>query len=261
MPTGSAMDRTGGEPVTARSTIVPRAELARELARLAEAARGDGALRVGDVAASPPAFVSLETELLAADGEAEFSLRVSWPAPVYQAASLVGILTVVKPDHHAVAQLRGSLTELGVRSELTYLPSADATDRAIGYAEAAERRGLEVVIACTARADRLASVVAACTQVPVIGLPLSAGRSGGIDSLISTVQAAPGVPVAAVSLDGARNAALLAARILALKYPDLRLRLGRERQDSGPARGATGAVPGRLAPRRALRSTAPRTAP
>jgi len=247
--------------VSAMATIVPHAVLARELERLAEAVRGDGALRVGDVASVPPAFVSLKTEFVAAEGEAAYSLRVSWPAPVYQAASLVGILTVVKPDHHAVVQLRGSLAELGVRSELTYLPSADATDRAIGYAEAADRRGLEVLIACTARADRLASVVAACTHVPVIGLPLAAGRSGGIDSLISTVQAAPGVPVAAVGLDGARNAALLAARILALKYPDLRLRLGRGLHQPGMPRPATVVEPRHPAPRRAARRADRRSAP
>ncbi len=171
---------------------------------------------------------------------------------------LVGILTVVKPDHHAIVGLRASLAALEVGCELTYLPSENATDRAIAYAEAAARQGLELVIACTARADRLASVVAACTQVPVIGLPLSAGRLGGVDSLLSTVQAAPGVPVAAVALDGGRNAALLAARILALRYPALCLRLGGELQAPRRARGAGAGHP---APKVAVRLGGRRAAP
>lgn len=247
--------------MNARSLVVSQAELACELARLAEAAHVGGALRGGDVSAVPPAYVSLETELFAADGEAEFALRVSWPAPVFQSAPLVGILTVVEPGHHAVAKLRATLAELGLRCDLTYLSSADATDRAIAYAESAERRGLEVVIACTARADRLASVVSGCTSVPVIGLPLAAGRFGGVDSLISTVQSAPGVPVAAVSLDGARNAALLACRMLALRYPDLRLRLGREPLGSGAAEAPTRPALGRSRARRTVRVDGRRATP
>ena len=78
-----------------------------------------------------------------------------------------------------------------------------------------------MLIGCAGVAAHLAGVIASHTRLPVIGLPLGNGPLTGLDSLLSTVQMPPGVPVATVSIDGSRNAAMLAARILALRYPEI----------------------------------------
>ena len=83
------------------------------------------------------------------------------------------------------------------------------------------RQGVQVFIGCAGVAAHLAGVIAGHTRLPVIGLPLGNGPLSGMDSLLSTVQMPPGVPVATVAIDGTRNAAMLAARILALKYPEI----------------------------------------
>ena len=88
-----------------------------------------------------------------------------------------------------------------------------------------ESRGIEVFVACAGMANHLAGTVAAHTRLPVIGVPLASGALSGLDSLLSTVQMPPGVPVATVSVDGVRNAAFLAARILGIKYPAIRQRV------------------------------------
>ena len=95
------------------------------------------------------------------------------------------------------------------------------------YASSAEERGLKVIIAAAGLAAHLAGAVAANTSLPVIGVPLSAGTLGGLDALLSTVQMPPGVPVATVAIGkyGAKNAAWLAARIIALQDSDLAKRL------------------------------------
>src|SRR5205814_10006767 len=84
------------------------------------------------------------------------------------------------------------------------------------YVSGAQARGIEVLIACAGMAAHLAGVVAAHTLLPVIGVPLASGALAGVDALLSTVQMPPGIPVATVGVDGAKNAAYLAARILAL---------------------------------------------
>ncbi|MDD4479047.1 MAG: 5-(carboxyamino)imidazole ribonucleotide mutase, partial [Mesotoga sp.] len=83
----------------------------------------------------------------------------------------------------------------------------------------------DVIVAIAGKAAHLAGVIAACTCLPVIGLPVKSSTLDGLDSLLSTVQMPKGVPVATVAIDGAENAALLAARILSIKYPQLRERL------------------------------------
>ena len=87
---------------------------------------------------------------------------------------------------------------------------------------AAEGRGIGVLIACAGLAAHLAGVVAAHTLLPVIGVPVAGGTLLGLDALLATVQMPPGIPVATVAIDGGRNAAILAARILALHDPDVR---------------------------------------
>jgi 5-(carboxyamino)imidazole ribonucleotide mutase len=95
----------------------------------------------------------------------------------------------------------------------------------LDYARTAAGRGLEVIIAGAGGAAHLPGMVAAATPLPVIGVPVALANLDGLDSLLSIVQMPPGVPVATVSIGGARNAALLAVRILGSSEPALRQRI------------------------------------
>lgn len=139
--------------------------------------------------------------------------------------TLVGILTGSPNDLPIVVKVRDTLTELGIASEIVVASAHRTPDKVFAYLERAHREGVQVLIGCAGVAAHLAGVVAGHTRLPVIGLPLGNGPLTGLDSLLSTVQMPPGVPVATVAIDGARNAAMLAARILALKYPEIDLAL------------------------------------
>jgi 5-(carboxyamino)imidazole ribonucleotide mutase len=93
------------------------------------------------------------------------------------------------------------------------------------FAKNAERQGFGVIIAAAGMAAHLPGVIASHTVLPVIGVPIASGALNGFDALLSIVQMPPGVPVATVAVGGAVNAAVLAAEILATKYPELRERL------------------------------------
>ncbi|PZN07433.1 MAG: 5-(carboxyamino)imidazole ribonucleotide mutase [Bacillota bacterium] len=123
------------------------------------------------------------------------------------------------------------LNDLGIPFEATVASAHRTPERVARYAASAADRGLEVLIAAAGSAAHLAGVVAAHTLLPVIGVPLQGGAAGGLDALLATAQMPRGVPVATVALDGAANAALLAARILALKDPALRERLAAYRRE------------------------------
>ncbi len=131
----------------------------------------------------------------------------------------VGILTGSPNDLEIVKKAHETLTSLGVSSELKVLSAHRTPERVQKYVAEAQARGIEVLIACAGMANHLAGTVAAHTLIPVIGVPLSSGMPGGLDALLSTVQMPPGIPVATVGVDGAKNAAYLAARILALHDP------------------------------------------
>jgi 5-(carboxyamino)imidazole ribonucleotide mutase len=135
--------------------------------------------------------------------------------------TLVGILTGSPNDLPTVVKVRDTLTELGIKSEIVVASAHRTPDKVFSYLERAHREGVQVLIGCAGLAAHLAGVVAGHTRLPVIGLPLGNGPLSGLDSLLSTVQMPPGVPVATVAIDGARNAAMMAARILALKYPEI----------------------------------------
>jgi phosphoribosylaminoimidazole carboxylase PurE protein len=98
-------------------------------------------------------------------------------------------------------------------------------EEAGGFAREAEGRGFGVIIAGAGLAAHLAGALVAQTTLPIIGVPLSAGTLGGLDSLLSTVQMPPGLPVATVAIGGAMNAGLLAAAILALSDAGLKQKL------------------------------------
>ncbi|MCD6507562.1 5-(carboxyamino)imidazole ribonucleotide mutase [Candidatus Poribacteria bacterium] len=118
-----------------------------------------------------------------------------------------------------------TLKEFDVPFEVEVISAHRTPRRAAEFASEAKGKGIEVIIAGAGRAAHLAGFIAAHTTLPVIGVPIGGGALGGVDALYSTVQMPPGVPVATVSIDGARNAALLAVEILALKYEELSQKL------------------------------------
>ena len=123
------------------------------------------------------------------------------------------------------------LKELGVAHEMTIASAHRAPNLAHEFATTAEARGIRVIIAGAGGAAHLPGVVAAYTNLPVIGVPLRSQISlDGWDSVLSILQMPPGIPVATVTLDGARNAGILAVQILALADPELRKRLGNFRE-------------------------------
>jgi 5-(carboxyamino)imidazole ribonucleotide mutase len=131
---------------------------------------------------------------------------------------LVGILIGSDSDREAIMGAVDELDERGIANELNVL-SAHRNPREVAeYASGAQGRGIKVLIAGAGMAAALPGVVAAHTELPVIGVPLRSSKSvlDGLDALLAIAQMPPGVPVACVSVDGARNAAILAARILAL---------------------------------------------
>ncbi len=133
-------------------------------------------------------------------------------------APLVGILMSAKSELPTMEHAERELSERGIRSELRVMSPHHDPDVVADYARNARMRGLRVIIAGAGLGAALPGVVAAHTDLPVIGVPLSASGSigGGLDALLAIAQMPAGVPVATVGVDAARNAAVLAARILAL---------------------------------------------
>lgn len=120
-----------------------------------------------------------------------------------------------------------TLKELAIPYEVRIMSAHRTPEKTREITQGAVGRGIEVMVAGAGWAAHLAGVIAAHTPLPVIGVPIDSSPLQGLDSLLATVQMPPGIPVATVSLGkgGAKNAAVLAARILALKYPEIRDRL------------------------------------
>jgi len=140
---------------------------------------------------------------------------------------LVGIIMGSQNDWEHLAPAREILQELGVPHEARVVSAHRTPDWMFEYAEAAEGRGLEVLIAGAGGAAHLPGMVAAKTLLPVIGVPMPTTSLLGVDALLSIVQMPKGTPVAtmAIGRPGAANAALLAARIIARKDVELRRHL------------------------------------
>ncbi len=128
----------------------------------------------------------------------------------------VGIVMGSKSDEPTMQKGADLLDELGVEYEMVVSSAHRNPGRTAEYAREARGRGLRVLIAGAGLAAALPGVLAAHTTVPVIGVPVASGALNGLDSLYSIVQMPPGIPVATVGIDNARNAAMLAAQILAL---------------------------------------------
>lgn len=127
---------------------------------------------------------------------------------------LVGILMGSQSDSHVMDEAAKELEARGIAHEVDVLSAHRDPEAVREYALTAAARGLKVVIAGAGKAAALPGVVASMTDLPVIGVPIRTSDLGGLDSLLSMVQMPSGVPVATVAINGARNAAILAAKIL-----------------------------------------------
>jgi len=155
-------------------------------------------------------------------------------------------------DLDLVLDCEETLTDLRVLSTVRVLSAHRTPDETAETIKNAEKEGIRVVVAFAGMSAALAGVSAAHTLLPVIGVPCASGPLSGFDAALSTMQMPPGTPVATVAVNGGRNAALLAARILALGDADLRERLARRAVDDR-ARYSPEAVESELAKRRAGR--------
>ena len=127
----------------------------------------------------------------------------------------VGLIMGSDSDWPTVDPAADVLTKFGIPFEVGVVSAHRTPEKMLDYAKNARSRGLEVLVACAGGAAHLPGMVAAATPLPVIGIPRALKNLDGLDSLLSIVQMPAGVPVATVSIDGAKNAGLLAARILA----------------------------------------------
>ena len=139
--------------------------------------------------------------------------------------ALVGVIMGSDSDLPVMAEVSRVLGELGVECETTIVSAHRTPDRLVAYAKSAASRGLKVIVAGAGGAAHLPGMAASMTTLPVGGVPIRTKTLDGLDSLLSIVQMPPGIPVATVAVNGGRNAALLAARILATSRPELALRL------------------------------------
>jgi 5-(carboxyamino)imidazole ribonucleotide mutase len=130
-------------------------------------------------------------------------------------APLVAVVMGSSSDHAVMAAASEALAEFDVAHETRVLSAHRTAEDMLAYGKAAAGRGLKVLIAGAGGAAHLPGMLASVTRLPVIGVPVAVGTLGGLDSLLSIVQMPKGVPVATVAVNGARNAGLLAVRILA----------------------------------------------
>ena len=148
---------------------------------------------------------------------------------------LVAVLTGSQSDVPVLEPCLQTLTDLGIEHELHVMSAHRTPDRVQQFAASAASLGFEVIIAAAGMAAHLPGVVAAWTNLPVIGVPVGKPGMSGLDALLSIAQMPPGVPVACMAVNGAKNAALYAAAILALKHPDVRQALERFRREQSQA--------------------------
>lgn len=134
----------------------------------------------------------------------------------------VAVVMGSKNDMSVVGKTLETLEKFGISFEARVISAHRSPEIAAEFAKTAEERGVEVIIAAAGKAAHLAGVMAGHAAIPVIGLPIKSSMMDGLDSLLSTVQMPDGIPVATVAVNGAANAAILAAQILAVKYESIR---------------------------------------
>jgi 5-(carboxyamino)imidazole ribonucleotide mutase len=153
---------------------------------------------------------------------------------------VVGVVMGSDSDWPVMEQAAAALAEFDVAHEVRVVSAHRTPQEMLRYGEAAAARGMRVLVAGAGGAAHLPGMLAAVTPLPVIGVPVALRHLGGLDSLLSIVQMPAGVPVATVAVGGARNAGLLAVRILAVADEDLRNRMAefqRRLADDVRARG------------------------
>lgn len=138
---------------------------------------------------------------------------------------LVGIVMGSDSDLQIMAKAADMLEELGISYEIRIISAHREPDVLIEWTESAQERGIKVIIAGAGMAAALPGMCAALFALPVIGVPLSGKNLDGMDAVFSIMQMPPGVPVATVAIDGAKNAAILAAKILAVSDAELLTKL------------------------------------
>ena len=141
--------------------------------------------------------------------------------------TLVALIVGSASDADQVDGCRKTLERLGIGHEAKVLSAHRTPDELASYVGTLQQRGVEVVIAAAGMAAHLPGAVAAHTVLPVLGVPMAVGALQGIDALLATVQMPPGVPVGTLGIgsSGGKNAAYLAARILALHHPEVKVAL------------------------------------
>ncbi len=144
---------------------------------------------------------------------------------------LVGVVIGSVSDLDKVKPVFDALREFGVPYDVAIISAHRTPDLVSEYAQSANDRGVKVIIAAAGLAAALPGALAAVVDIPVIGLPLGGGPVNGVDALLSVTDMPPGVPVAGVGIDSARNAALLAVRILATSDPGLKARMQAFREE------------------------------
>lgn len=134
----------------------------------------------------------------------------------------VAIVMGSDSDFPAVEKGYGILKDFGVEVDVRVISAHRTPDEALSFAKNAEAMGYELIIGAAGKAAHLPGILAGCTALPVIGVPIKSSELDGMDALFSIVQMPPGVPVATVGINAADNAALLAIQILSVKYKELR---------------------------------------
>jgi len=142
------------------------------------------------------------------------------------AAPLVGVIMGSDSDFSVMSDAVQVLREFGIEHEVEVVSAHRTPDKMLSYAREAAGRGLKVIIAGAGGAAHLPGMVASMTTLPVVGVPVPLAKLDGLDSLLSIVQMPGGIPVATVSIGGAKNSGLLAARILGAHDPELAAALG-----------------------------------
>jgi 5-(carboxyamino)imidazole ribonucleotide mutase len=138
---------------------------------------------------------------------------------------LVGVVMGSDSDWPVMSDAAQLLRDFGVPFEVQVVSAHRTPEKMIAYGQSAHARGLRVIIAGAGGAAHLPGMLAAVTTLPVVGVPVPLGRLDGLDSLLSIVQMPAGVPVATVSIGGARNAGLIAVKVLAIADDSLRVKL------------------------------------
>ena len=147
----------------------------------------------------------------------------------------VAVIMGSDSDLPVVEKCINELKKYGILTEVHVYSAHRTPDEAINFAKTAEENGFGVIISAAGKAAHLGGVLAANTVLPVVGIPIKASALDGMDALLSTVQMPPGIPVASIAIDGAKNAAIFAAEILAVSDEQLRVKLREERKKAHDA--------------------------